>query len=77
LRVELKAIADLLANRQLVQERLVGKEGERLRLVGAPLVGHETVVKIEPNCWRIVLGVSFLGASREVEVDEGMVERIV
>lgn len=34
------------------------------------------IPKVKPNCWRLVLEVSFLGASCDVEVDERMVERI-
>jgi transcription antitermination factor NusG len=78
LRQELRTIAELLADRRLVQERFAGKEGDRVRLVGTPFLGQVgTVLKAKPNGWRLVLEVSFLGVSCEVEVDERMVDRVL
>lgn len=78
LRAELRGIADLLADRQLVQERLVGGVGDVVRVVGGPLAGNEgRVVRVKPNRWVLVIEVSFLGAKLEAEVDERLVERLL
>lgn len=78
LRAELKGIAALLTDRELVQERLSGAVGDTIRITGGPLVGYEgRVVKAKPGKWRLVVEVSFLGARLEVEVDERLVERVV
>jgi hypothetical protein len=78
LRAELRGIAELLADRQLVQERLVGGVGDVVRVVGGPLAGHEgRVVRVKPNRWVLVVEVSFLGARLEAEVDERLVEKVV
>jgi hypothetical protein len=75
---ELRGIADLLADRQLVQERLVGGVGDVVRVVGGPLAGHEgRVVRVKPNRWVLVIEVSFLGQRLEAEVDERLIEKIV
>ncbi len=75
---ELRGLADLLTNRQLVQERLVGGVGDRVRVVGGPLIGHEgRVVRVKPNRWVLVVEVSFLGVKLEAEVDERLIEKIV
>lgn len=78
LREELVGIADLLTDRELVQERVSGKVGDTVRITGGPLVGHQgKVVKVRPNRWQLVVEVSMLGARLEVELDERMVERAV
>jgi len=75
---ELRGIADLLGNRQLVQERLAGGGGDVVRILGGPLAGHEgRVMRVKPNRWVLVIEVSFLGARLEAEVDERLVEKIV
>lgn len=78
LRAELKAVAELLTDRELVQERLAGGVGDVVRITGGPLTGYVgTVVKAKPSKWQLVLEVSFLGARLEVEVDERLVERVL
>ena len=78
LRAELRAIAELLTDRELVQERLAGAVGDVVRIVGGPLTGYQgTVVRVKPNRWQLVLEVSFLGARLEVEVDERLVEKVL
>ena len=78
LRTELGALADLLTDRHLVQERLVAGVGDVVRVVGGPLSGHEgRVVRVKPNKWILVVEVTFLGARLEAEVDERLIERIV
>jgi transcriptional antiterminator RfaH len=78
LRAELCGIADLLKDRQLVQERLVGGVGDVVRVMGGPLAGHEgRVVRVKPNRWVLVIEVSFLGARLEAEVDERLIEKVV
>ncbi len=75
---ELRGIAALLADRQLVQERLVGGVGDVVRVVGGPLAGHEgRVVRVKPNRWVLVVEVRFLGLRLEAEVDERLVEKVV
>src|SRR5262249_17393050 len=75
LRSELSGIADLLADRQLVQERLAGGVGDVVRVVGGPLAGHEgRIVRVKPNRWVLVVEGSFLGARLEAEVGERLVE---
>ena len=77
LRAELKDIADLLTDRKLVQERLVGDVGDVVRIVGGSLAGYGgKIVRVSPNRWVVVVEMSFLGARREVEVDERMIERV-
>ena len=71
LRTELKTIADLLADRQIIQQHLVGGVGDSVRIVGGALDGFQgIVVRTKPNQWKLVLEISFLGARREFEVDE-------
>jgi transcription antitermination factor NusG len=78
LRAELRGIADLLADRQLVQERLAGGVGDVVRVVGGPLAGHEgRVVRVKPNRWVLVIEVTFLGVKIEAEVDERLVEKVI
>ncbi|MDB5311153.1 MAG: hypothetical protein JWO38_5355 [Gemmataceae bacterium] len=76
LREELRALAELLADRELVQERMIGRVGDVVRITGGSLDGYRgKIVRVKPNHWQIVLEVSFLGARLEVEVDERMVQR--
>jgi len=78
LRTELRSIAELLTDRELVQERLVGAVGDVVRIVGGPLTGYQgTIVRVKPSKWQLVLEVSFLGARLEVEVDERLVEKVL
>ena len=78
LQAELRGIAELLTDRQLVQERLVGGVGDVVRVVGGPLSGNEgRVVRVKPNRWVLVIEVTFLAARMEAEVDERLVERIL
>lgn len=78
LRSELRGIADLLVDRQLVQERLAGGVGDVVRVTGGPLAGHEgRIVRVKPNRWVLVIEVSFLGARLEAEVDERLVEKVL
>ena len=77
LRAELRAVADLLADRELIQERTVGRVGDVVRITCGSLAGYEgPIVRVEPNRWQVVLEISFLGARLEVEVDERLVERV-
>ena len=78
LRTELRGLAALLADRQLVQERLVGGVGDVVRVVGGLLAGHEgRVVRVKPNRWVLVVEVSFLGARVDVDLDERDLEKVV
>lgn len=76
LRAELRSMAQLLTNRELVQQRLVGQVGDVVRITGGSLRGYQgKIVRVQPNRWQVVLEISFLGARLDVEVDERMVER--
>ena len=76
LRRELMAIAELLTDRQLVQERVVGKPGETVRVVGGPLTGSVgTVIQLKPNKYAVVVEVSMLGTKLLAEIDESMLAR--
>jgi transcriptional antiterminator RfaH len=78
LRSELTGIADLLTDRQLVQERLAGGVGDVVRVIGGPLAGHEgRIVRVKPNRWILVIEISFLGARMEAEVDERLIEKVI
>jgi transcription antitermination factor NusG len=69
-------MAQLLTNRELVQQRLVGQVGDVVRITGGSLRGYQgKIVRVQPNRWQVVLEISFLGARLDVEVDERMVER--
>jgi transcription antitermination factor NusG len=75
---ELRGIADLLTERELVQEHLGDPANEVLRVVGEPLAGHEgKVVQVKPDRWVLVVEVSLLGSKLEAEVDERMVKKVV
>jgi transcription antitermination factor NusG len=71
LRRELRDIAELLCNRQLVQECVFGRPGTVVRVVGGPLRGVEGVIsRLKPEKRVIVLEITFLGVRQEVELEE-------
>jgi transcription antitermination factor NusG len=73
---ELRAVADLLTDRRLVQERVVGKPGETVRVVGGPLTGSVgTVVKLKPHKYAVVVEVSLIGARLLAEIDEALLAK--
>ncbi len=77
LKNELRSVADLLANRQLVQERLYGVIGDTVRITGGPLVGSlGEILRLKPGTFRVVLEVSFLGAKLEATVEERYLEKV-
>jgi hypothetical protein len=77
LRDELVLVADVLSSRRLLQQRLFGQPGERVRIARGALQGAEgTIVRLEPQKRRIVLQITFLQIAVEVEVDEDVVEKI-
>lgn len=76
LKRELSRIADLVEHHELIQERLYGSPGDRVRIIAGPLSGSQaTVVALKPRKRVIVLEVSFLGVRLEVEVEEHQVEK--
>jgi transcription antitermination factor NusG len=76
LRQELLTIAGLVTDRKLVQERVVGEIGDRIRITGGPLLGHEgKIVRLKPNRYAVIVEVSMIGARFQVELSEGMVAR--
>jgi transcription antitermination factor NusG len=77
LREELRAVAGLLTDRQLVQERVVGKPGDVVRITGGSLAGCEgKILRLRPTRWQVVLEVSFIGARLVAEVDDRLIERV-
>jgi hypothetical protein len=77
LRKELASVAGLLTDRHLVQERVLGRPGDVVRITGGPLVGNEgTILRLKPNKWQIVLEVSFIGARIVAELDDRLIERV-
>jgi transcription antitermination factor NusG len=77
LRSELRRVAGLLTDRQLIQERVVGKPGDVVRITGGSLIGCEgTILRMKPNKWQVVLEVSFIGARIVAEVDDRLIEKI-
>lgn len=76
LKDELRAVADLLANRQLVQERVYGVIGDTVRITGGPLIGSlGEILQLKPGTFRVVLEVSFLGTKVEATVEERYLEK--
>ncbi|MFL5341383.1 MAG: transcription termination/antitermination protein NusG [Gemmataceae bacterium] len=70
-RQELRDVAELLRNRRLVQERVFGRPGDVVRVVGGPLHGSEGVIRrLKPEKRLIVLEITFLGVRLEVELEE-------
>jgi transcription antitermination factor NusG len=77
LRAELRAVAGLLTDRQLVQERVVGRPGDVVRITGGSLAGNEgKILRLKPSRWQVVLEVSFIGARLVAEVDGRLIERV-
>ena len=76
LRQELLQLSGLVADRKLIQERVVGQPGDRIRIVGGPLVGNEgKIIKLKPNRFAVIIEVSLIGARMQVELAEGMITR--
>lgn len=76
LRLELRAIADLLTDRQLVQERVVGQVGETVRVFGGALTGSVgKIVQLKPNRYAVVVEVSLIGSRILAEIDESLLTR--
>jgi hypothetical protein len=76
LRQELWNVAGLLADRQLVQERLVGKPGETIRITGGSMEGYEgKIIKLKPHLWQVEIEISMLGIKLLAEVDERIIEK--
>lgn len=74
---ELQAVAGILDDRQLIQERTVGKPGDVVRITGGALVGCEgKIIRLKPSQWCVVLEVSFIGARIVAEVDARQLERV-
>jgi len=77
LRAELRAVAGLLTDRQLVQERVVGRPGDVVRITGGSLAGNEgKILRLKPSRWQVVLEVSFIGVRLVAEVDGRLIERV-
>ncbi len=76
LKDELRSVADLLANHQLVQERVYGVIGDTVRITGGPLAGSlGEIIQLKPGTFRVILKVSFLGARIEATVEERFLEK--
>jgi transcription antitermination factor NusG len=76
LKRELQHIAEVSSNHQLIQERIYGSPGDKVRIVSGPLCGTRGVVlALKPKKRNLVLEISFLGVRVEVEVEEHQVEK--
>jgi len=76
LRQELSAIAEFLSDANLVHERTYGHPGDSVRIKAGPFKEHSGIIKsFCREKKRIRLNISYLGASVEVEVNVGEVEK--
>lgn len=76
LRAELQDLGNLLTNRKLVQERIVGQPGDRIRIVGGSMAGLEgKIISLKPNRFAVVIEVSLIAGRIVVEIDEGLLTR--
>lgn len=77
LRRELIEVSNLLASRQLMQERLHGKRGDEVEVIGGAMEGRRGIIRqTKPHKRIVVVEISFIGARLEVELDEDLVEKI-
>lgn len=78
LRKELAAISDLLPNAELVQRKIHGAVGEVVRVRKGVFKDIEgKIVRQLGNRGRLVIAISYLGLSTEVELDDESVEKIL
>jgi transcriptional antiterminator RfaH len=74
---ELLAVSTLLSNAQLVQTKIFGDVGDVVRIRKGPFENTEgTIMRHLVQKRRLVLSISFLGLSTEVELDESNVEKV-
>jgi transcriptional antiterminator RfaH len=77
LRHELLVVSNLLASRQLLQERVYGKPGDTVQVIGVPFAGEYGVVcQSKPNKRIVVLEISFLGVRVEVDLEEHLIQKV-
>jgi transcription antitermination factor NusG len=73
---ELQQVDALLRNHELVQEKLYGKPGERVRINGGPFVGFTgTIRELSPTRRQILLEISFLNRQIPVDIAEDQIEK--
>ena len=73
---ELKAVASLLCNHELIREKVFGKVGESVRIKGGSFAGFDgKIVRFVDSRRRLIIAVSYLGSSVEVELDEQSIEK--
>lgn len=73
---ELCAVGSLLRDRELIQERFVGRPGDRVRIVGGSMSGFPgKIIRLKPNRFHVVVEVTMIGAKLEVEIDESLLTR--
>jgi transcriptional antiterminator RfaH len=76
LKQELLQIAEITSSHELIQERIYGSPGDRVRIISGPLCGSQGIVRsLKPRKRILVLEISFLGTRLEVEVEEHQVEK--
>jgi transcription antitermination factor NusG len=74
---ELTAIAEFLSDNRLVQERLVGRPGDVVRVKSGMFAGQSAIIReLRPDQRRLTLEISFLGVRLEVELGEDQVSRL-
>jgi len=76
LRRELSVVAELISDKNLVQERIFGQAGDIVRIKAGPFKEYSGIIRnFCSGNQRIQLNISYLGASVEVEVNVGEVEK--
>lgn len=77
LRRELYEIAEFLSDNRLVQERLVGRPGDIVRVKSGMFAGQSAVIrKLHPDQRRLTLEITFIGVRLEIELGEDQVGRL-
>ena len=78
LKTELLDLRNLLCSHELVQEKVFGKPGDKVRIVRGPLTGTEgTILRLKPNQKILVLEVGLLGRKLILEIGEELLARVV
>lgn len=78
LKTELLDLRNLLCSHELVQEKVFGRPGDKVRIVRGPLTGTEgTILRLKPHQKILVLEVGLLGRKLILEIGEELLARVV
>jgi hypothetical protein len=73
---DLLEIASVIYNRQIIQERLYGRVGERVHITGGAFKGYEGIIRGQkPNRHVLILEVKLLNVTLEVELEESQISK--